>query len=89
MNVCVSVCVFSEGEANVTFGNSLMSVSEDDGMTMLCSNLLLTDGFTLETTVTAEFAVDLGDTGCYIVYNTQNNISFSDKIIPANAGRLG
>ena len=63
MCMCLSVCLFSEGEANVTFDNSLMSVSEDDEMTMLCASLLLTDGFTLETTITADFAVDLGDAG--------------------------
>ena len=61
LSVCV--CVFSESEANVTFDDSLTSVSEDDGMTMLCASLLLTDGFTLETIVTADFAVNPEDTG--------------------------
>ena len=69
--VCVCVCVCtSEGEANVTLDESEVSVFEDVGSAMLCASLSLTDGFTLETTIIADFNVDIGDTGtlCVCVY---------------------
>ena len=55
--------IFSEGEANVTFDSDQTSVSEDAGSTQICASLSLTSGFTLETTITADFEVDPGDTG--------------------------
>ena len=58
----------SESEANVTFDDSLSSVSEDAGTTMLCANLSLTDGFTLETTIMASFVTDPFETGACIEY---------------------
>ena len=67
--VCVCVCVCtSEGEANVTLDESEVSVFEDAGSAMFCcASLTLTDGFTLETTIIADFNVDIGDTGTLCV----------------------
>ena len=61
----VSHCIYniSESEANVTFDSDQTSVSEDAGSTQICASLALTSGFTLETTITADFEVDSGDTG--------------------------
>ena len=61
--MCVCLFLFSEDEASVSFDDSLTSVSEDAGMTMLCASLSLTAGFTLETTITADFVVNDVTTG--------------------------
>jgi hypothetical protein len=54
---------YTEGEASVMFDSDLTSVSEDAGSTQFCASLSLTSGFTLQTTIIADFEVDPGNTG--------------------------
>ena len=59
-------------QATVGFEDTAFDIREEDGNDMLCANLTLTDGYTLETTIIAPFDIDEGDTGWYC--NTRHPI---------------